>query len=54
MYTGVYWPKDNPVADDFGHWWFERDFTATLNRQSVVEPPSYCVRLLVFRYEDCL
>lgn len=54
MYTGVYWPKDGPMADGSIHHWVRADFTATMNRQAVVEPPSYCVRLLVFSYEDCL
>lgn len=55
MYTGTYWPKDGLVVNGLQSvGWTKGDKTAFRQRAAYCEGPSYCVRLLVFSYEDCL
>ena len=52
MYTSIYYPKNNPVTDQFGGVaWIKGDYTRYANL-GVLNGPSYCVRLWVFDY-DC-
>lgn len=55
MLTFVYWPND-PFVSEQGclYLWTHRDLTTRYNNFAANEGPSYCVRLLVFDYDDCL
>lgn len=52
--TGTYYPNDCTIMDLSYIGWSIGDRTVDRNRAAPLEGPSYCVRLLVFDYNDCL
>ena len=54
MLTGVYYPKDTTWLMDNHHMCVPFDASELYNRGAELEPPSYCVRLMIFDYEDCV
>lgn len=58
MMTGTYYPKDYPASERLNQLysvcWSKGDKTVYRQMAAWNEGPSYCVRLLVFDYEDCL
>jgi hypothetical protein len=54
MMTGVYWPQCRPInVGGVAAWDYGEDST-DIHINQPNEGPSYCVRLLVFDYEDFL